>query len=150
MDYIEAMSIKAQSQLKRAETLIGELIIINSPNLLSLVRKRWLLGESVLGGFIGEYSNSQMGQDYKAYKMAINPLAGGRVDLTLTGALGDGLTIKKVTGVEFEIFSTDEKYKKIGNKYGFEEFGITDLEWNELEQEIFNFAIETMINRTYE
>lgn len=91
-----------------------------------------------------------MGQDYKAYKMTINPLAGGRVDLTLTGALGDGLTIKKVTGVEFEIFSADEKYKKIGNKYGFEEFGITDLEWYDLEQEIFNFAIETMINRTYE
>lgn len=82
--------------------------------------------------------------------MSLNPSAGGHVDLTLTGSLGDGLTVKKITNIDFQILSTDSKYDKIGNKYGFEEFGITDLEWHDLEQEILNFAIETMINRTYE
>lgn len=136
-----------RSQLPK---IIGELIIINSPNILRQVRKRWLIGESVFGGFIGEYSSSKIGQDYKAYKMSINPSAKGHVDLTLTGALGDGLTIKKATQTSFEIFSTDEKYEKIGNKYGFAEFGLSDSEWLEMEDEIIAFVLESIINESYE
>lgn len=107
------------------------------------------MGESVLGGFIGDYSSSQMGRDYRAYKMSINPRAKGQVDLTLTGALGDGLTIKKITQTDFKIFSVDEKYNKIGSKYGFDEFGLTDLEWYEMQTELLAFAIENAIKLTY-
>lgn len=150
MDYISQISQKVKKGRINAPKLIGELVIINSPNILRTVRKRWLLGESVFGGFIGEYSSSKVGQDYKAYKMSINPSAGGHVDLTLTGALGDGLTIKEATQTTFEIFSTDEKYKKIGLKYGFDEFGLSDSEWLEMQDEILAFALETIIKESYE
>ena len=150
MEYISQIKQKALSQKQKAPQIIGDLIILNSPNIIRDVRKRWLMGESVLGGIIGEYSQSQLGQEYKAYKIALNQSAKGTVDLTLTGALGDGLTVKKITQTDFKIFSVDGKYNKIGAKYGFDEFGLTDLEWHDLQTELLAFAIESAINRTYE
>jgi hypothetical protein len=124
-------------------------VIINSPNIIRQVRSRWLIGESAVGGFIGKYSSSPLGQDYKAYKMSLNPSAGGHVDLTLTGALGEGLTVKKQSQEEFLVYSTDSKYDEIGSKYGFEEFGLTDLEWYEFQQEIMEVVLESVIKKSY-
>lgn len=122
-----------------------DVIIINSPNLINQVRSRWLIGESVLGGVIGEYRNS----DYKAYKMSLNPSAGGNVDLTLTGALSENITVKKQSQEEFLIYSTDSKYKEIGSKYGFEEFGLSDQEWHEMQEEIISVVLESILNKSY-
>ena len=147
MDYIKQLSQKAKAQ--RPEKIVADLIILNAPNLITTVRRRWLFGESVFGGFIGEYSNSGIGQQYKAYKISLNPKASGHVDLTLTGALGDGLHVKPLSGTKFEILSSDSKYKEIGNKYGFDEFGLSENEWQELQMELFAFALETMLKNTY-
>ena len=148
MDYIKKLSQKARAQ--KPQKIVADLIILNAPNLITTVRKRWLLGESVLGGFIGEYSKSGLGQEYRAYKMSINASAGGNVDLTLTGALGAGLHVKALSGTKFEMLSSDSKYEAIGEKYGFEEFGLSDSEWQELQAEIYQFALETMLKNTYE
>jgi hypothetical protein len=129
--------------------LVADIIIINSPNIIREVKSRWLIGESAVGGFIGEYSSSQLGQDYKAYKMSLNPSAGGHVDLTLTGSLGEGLTVKAQSSESFLIYSTDSKYKEIGDKYGFEEFGLTDLQWHEFQQEILAVVLDSIINKSY-
>lgn len=126
-----------------------DVIIINSPNLIKQVRSRWLIGESVDGGIIGEYSNSPMGQDYKAYKLSLNPSAGGNVDLTLTGALSEGITLKQQGTESFLIYSTDSKYDEIGSKYGFEEFGLSDQEWYEMQQEILSVVLESILNKSY-
>ena len=80
----------------------------------------------------------------------MNPKAGGHVDLTLTGALSENITVKKQTQETFLIYSTDEKYDKIGSKYGFDEFGLSDEEWHEMQEEILSFVIETILNKTYE
>jgi hypothetical protein len=90
-----------------------------------------------------------MGQDYKAYKMSLNPSAGGHVDLTLTGALGDGLTVKQESLESFLVYSTDEKYDKIGSKYGFEEFGLSESEWDEMQNEIIDFMLTDILNKSY-
>jgi len=148
VDYIEKISVKAKQQ--NASQIIGNLIVLNAPNIIQSVRKRWLIGESVLGGVIGEYSSSPLGQEYKAYKISLNPSANGTVDLTLTGALGAGLAIKKATQNDYKIFSVDRKYNMIGAKYGFEEFGLTDLEWHEMSQELLTFALESTIKKIYE
>lgn len=149
MDYLKPVLKEFQSQRAKLPKVIADVIIINSPNIISQVRKRWLIGESVLGGFIGEYSSSQMGQDYKAYKMSLNPKAGGHVDLTLTGALGEGLTVKQQSQETFLIYSTDSKYDEIGSKYGFDEFGLSDYEWHEMNQEILAVVLESILNKTY-
>lgn len=144
MDYINQIEVKATKI--NPQEIVTNLIILNAPNLIQKVRSRWQLGESVFGGAIGEYRSSE----YRAYKISLNPKAGGKVDLTLTGALSDGLALRPLGGEKFELFSNDEKYRKIGNKYGFSEFGLSDNEWQELQEELYQFALETMLNRTYE
>lgn len=121
-------------------------MILNSPNIIRTVRKRWLIGESAKGGLIGEYQSGE----YRAFKIGLNPSASGTVDLTLTGALGAGLIVKTINSTTFEVLSTDEKYEKIGGKYGFDEFGLSESEWLEISDEILAFALETIIKRTYE
>ena len=150
MDYLKPVERKLKSQIATIPKVIADLVIINSPNIIRQVQKRWLIGESVLGGFIGEYSNSQMGQDYKAFKMSLNPSAGGHVDLTLTGALSENITVKQKSQDSFLVYSTDSKYDEIGSKYGFEEFGLAEHEWDEMQQEILAFALETVLKKTYE
>ena len=152
MEYTEVILNRAKKQKASAPKLIGDLVILNSPNILSTVRKRWLIGESVFGGKIGDYKPFTMpnGETYQQYKISLNPSAKGYVDLTLSGALGDGLTIKKIVETDFKVFSTDFKYNKIGDKYGFEEFGLSDLEWQEMSDEILIFALESMLKKTYE
>lgn len=150
MDYIEKIKSKAQSQKQKASQVIGQLIILNKNNIFEDVKRRWKIGESSLGGIIGEYSNSPLGQEYKSYKMSINPSAGGNVDLTLTGALGRGLTIKKINSTDYKLFSTDSKYEMLGDKYGFDEFGLSESEWLEMQSELLVFALENAIKLTYE
>lgn len=96
-------------------------------NILKTIRQRWLEGESVNGGNI---TNKSTGKGYasKAYekiKKQKNPKAGGNVDLTLTGSLGKNLVIIKQNDGDYNIISTDSKYLKLANKYGFEEFGLS-------------------------
>lgn len=144
MSYLDTYHKKVKEKVSKSSIsrLVGDLIIINSPNMINAVKARWLIGKSVDGGIIGRYSND----DYRAYKMSLNPKAGGNVDLTLTGALSDNLTIRKTGSNIYEIFSTDEKYNSIGVKYGFEEFGLTEQEMSEMLNEIYSFALETILN----
>lgn len=76
-------------------------------------------------------------------------MAGGNVDLTLTGALGKGLRIKKNSNHEFEIFSLDEKFAHISLKYGIEEFNITPGEWQTIQDEILNIILNNALREVY-
>ena len=149
MDYLKPIQQILKSQISILPKIIADVVIINSPNIIREVRKRWLIGESVEGGFIGEYSNSQMGQDYRAYKLSLNPSASGHVDLTLTGSLGDGLTVKQQSSESFLVYSTDSKYDEIGDKYGFEEFGLAEHEWYEMQQEMIEVVLDLVLSKTY-
>jgi hypothetical protein len=138
-------TFKKETSDSAVSKLIFELLILNAPNIAKDVKRRWLIGESIDGGVIGTYSS----QEYAMYKASINPLANGNVDLTLTGSLGEKIQIKKTGNNIFEVFSTDKKYKKIGEKYGFEEFGLNELQQNELFNELFEFALETLMKKIW-
>ena len=142
--YIEEIFDNANDQQRLIEDTVDVMIQINFPNIKRDVLRRWSIGKGAEGGHIGEYRDP----DYKAYKMALNPLAGGAVDLTLTGALGDNLTIRK-KGKNFEIFSTDEKFTEIGRKYGFEEYGLTEEEEHLFAEDLFDFALQTQLEKVY-
>lgn len=144
MDYIEEIFEKAQSEKQQVNNTVDVLVKLNFPNIQSDILRRWTFGQSAEGGPIGEYKD----QEYKAYKMSINPLAGGAVDLTLTGSLGEKLTIRK-KNKGYEIFSTDEKFNKIGVKYGFEEYGLTSEEEHQFLEELFDFALQTQMEKVY-
>lgn len=136
---------KSETSQGNLSSIIFELLVLNTPNIATEVRRRWIIGESIDGGLIGSYSWGE----YAMFKAQMNPMAGGNVDLTLTGSLGENINIRKVGNNNYEIFSTDEKYMKIGNQYGFEEFGLNELQQDELFNDLFDFALQTLMQKVW-
>ena len=125
--------------------VLGTLIIFNSENIVEGIRRRWAFGKDVNDGIIGQYQNP----DYQAFKVSTNPRAGGNVDLTLTGALGQGLTIRKKGDKQYEIFSTDYKFKRITDKYGIEQFNLDQQQTEELFDMLYFMALENYIDNVW-
>lgn len=73
-------------------------------------------------------------------------MAGGNVDLMLSGDLAAGLTVRRTGNNLFQVYSTDDKYNKIGKQYGFEEFGLNEEEANEFFTDLYEFAYQTLLN----
>lgn len=136
---------RAKQQKQQIPQLISRLIIFNKTQILDGIRTRWLFGKDVNGGKIGSYRSS----DYKAFKVSINSLASGGVDLTLTGALGKRLTINQLNKGNYIIKSEDEKFEKIGKKYGFEQFNLDAKQTEELLDTLYYFAMEEFIKRVW-
>jgi len=145
MDYLSPIINKIKSEQSGLKRYFGQLVILNSPTIINDVKRRWLYGKSVNGGIIGEYAS----EEYRLFKMELNPLANGNVDLMLYGGLSGDMQVKLIGDTKFEIFSTDQKYQKIGRKYGFEEFGLTEEESYELFKELQVFALESIFNKIY-
>jgi hypothetical protein len=129
--------------------MLGTLIVFNSETIVDGIRQRWLFGKGVESDIIGEYSKSSLGQEYKAFKVSKNSRAGGNVDLTLTGALGRGLTIKKRSERQYEIFSTDYKFERIAIKYGIEQFNLDQQQIEELFDMLYFTALENYLDNVY-
>ena len=125
--------------------VLGTLIIFNSENIVEGIRRRWSFGKDVNDGIIGQYQNP----DYQAFKVYSNPNAGGTVDLTLTGDLGQGLTIRKKGDKQYEIFSTDYKFKRIADKYGIEQFNLDQQQMEELFDMLYYTALENYLDNVY-
>jgi len=83
------------------------------------------------------------------FKVGINQRASGNVDLTLTGALGRGLTIKKKSNTTYEVFSTDNKFKKISLKYGLRQFNLDRQQTDDLFDMIYLMAMEQYYNNVW-
>jgi hypothetical protein len=146
MDLYSKQLTKAKKQKSDIQNDVDTLIIFDEANITDKVKKRWSWGRGVNGGEIGQYSKSQLGQSYKAFKLNKNPSARGTVDLILTGSLSNKLKIRKM-GSLFEVVSLDHKFKKIGDKYGFEQFNLTPEETQQLISEIYE---KILTNYTYE
>ena len=113
------------------------------PIIRQLIKQRWLLGKKPDGSLIGKYRDFE----YADAKEQVNPMAGfGNVDLIDTGNLWRKIEIFK-QGDSFEIFSTDSKFNKIADKYGDENFNITDKEEEELINEISIKTIELLYSK---
>lgn len=102
------------------DLLIDE-ILENGEQIITLVRDRWIKGKRPDGTIIGEYRDPF----YREQKLLQNPIAGGNVDLILTGALSFDLTVFPTSGGDFNIFSKDEKALSIADKYGLDVYGLS-------------------------
>lgn len=144
MEYIEEELDYTIKQKDIFLNIIEECVFEIKDYVRKLIKERWLKGESVNGGKIinqdtgGGYASLK----YESLKLLKNPTAGGNIDLTLTGSLGDKIDIVISTNSDYEIISTDSKYFTIGTKFGFEEFGLNAEEkviiMNKLEQRIID------------
>jgi len=116
------------------------------PKVKQLIKDRWKKGQKPDGSKIGLYSC----YSYSVFKEKLNPLAGfGIVDLTLTGGLGDKITFGLLSDTEYMIFSTDEKYNNIIEKYGDWNFNITQKERNEIVAEITKKVVNEILKIAY-
>jgi hypothetical protein len=137
---------RAQKEKANVRLTIGTLIIFNSEQIVEGIKTRWAFGAGVNGGKIGQYASAS----YKAFKVDVKKSkAGGFVDLTLTGALGEGLTIRKLNDKRYEIFSTDSKFKKIADKYGIQQFNLDEQQQEELFDMLYFFALENYIDNVW-
>lgn len=145
MDFINQMIKRGEAQAKQMPKYLADLVIINSPIIINAVKRRWLLGEGVNGGKIGDYRNAE----YRAFKISMNPKASGYVDLYFSGDLAEGLTLKQNSQSQIEIFSVDEKFSKISKKYGLKEFNISPAEWYEIGNDILTLAYHKQLEQIY-
>jgi hypothetical protein len=136
---------KAQKEKRNLSQTIGTLIIFNSATLVEGIRRRWLFGKGVDGNIIGQYRN----RDYEMFKVGLNQNANGNVDLTLTGALGLGLTIKKNSDKTYEVFSRDNKYQEISKKYGLRQFNLDSQQTDELFDMLYLMAMEQYFDNVW-
>lgn len=70
---------------------------------------------------------------YAAFKSSLNPLAGGAVDLILTGNFVDAMLIKKPIQNRYSFFSTDWKNDILARKYGKEIFGLNQDKFDQFQ-----------------
>lgn len=141
-DDVYSRLLSEQSKVKQT---VEQVIQLNTPEILTLVKNRLKYGQGVNGGVVGTYRSSE----YSAFKSEMNPLAGsGNVDLFLTGALQDNLIVKQESNL-FRIYSTDSKYNELAKKYGAEQFGLTQEQLIEFLYECYLISLELIINRSY-
>lgn len=104
-------------------------IIQRSPDLLKAKVNEFKRGESPDGSRIGYYANPA----YRAFKRGLNPLAGGSVDLILTGQFTRQLFVER-DGKIFKFDSNDEKAPDLFAKYGEGLRGLNDLTWEQVQR----------------
>ena len=145
----QQMLQRAKKEKALIPQTLGTLIIFNSENIVDDIRTRWLFGKSPTNNIIGKYSNSQLGREYQAFKVSKNPRAGGNVDLTLTGSLGQKLTIFKQGNLTYRIESTDSKFEKIADKYGLEQFNLSLEQLDDLYDMLYLTVLEEYADNVY-
>lgn len=91
-----------------------EKIVRNTPYLVFRKQDEFRQGENPDGGVIGYYRNAA----YKMMKQQANPLAGGTVDLILTGSTIKNMQVVSLGNGEFYLYSTDYKWPSLIKKYG--------------------------------
>ena len=136
---------RAKQEKANISQKVGTLILFKTPQITDKIRKRWLFGKDPNGDIIGTYRSSS----YRAFKVVANSKAGGLVDLTLTGKLGNALTVRKKGSLGYEVFSTDSKYNHIADKYGIENFNLSEEEQKELFDEIYLTVLDQYINNVW-
>lgn len=147
MNYLEAYKkdVKSFASMSSIEIVVLKEFEANENEIVITVRERWDKGESVQGGIIGTYRSPF----YREFKQLLNPSARGTVDLFLTGALSAGLTLRK-EGDLFQIYSTDKKYNLIGDKYGYDEYGLTRDEVKKLYERIYIESFKIILKELWQ
>lgn len=88
-------------------------------------------GENPDKSRIGYYSSPA----YRLFKRQLNPLAGGSVDLILTGAFTGGLAVESLGNRRFIFDSSDDKTPFLVAKYGLDIMGINQQEWEKIQKD---------------
>lgn len=142
--FLDSYINKLEKAKNNVESDVLSLLIDNESEIRDMIKQRWLLGKRPDGDIIGVYRDGL----YQVFKSGLNNRAGGTVDLTLTGDLGNRIkTTLERKGIE--IMSTDEKFNDISEKYGLDNFNITEQEENELLDGIMAEVVTNIFNEVW-
>lgn len=101
--------------LKRDLRIIAmDSLVDTQDEYLDMQRDQMTRGINSDGGEIGTYRSKA----YQFMKERMNPLAGGTVDLKLTGDFQAELTLRRMSNKEYAIYSQDVKAPMLKKKYG--------------------------------
>lgn len=109
-------------------------IILRDKKILDRKRDELKAGVTPDGGQIGEYQSTS----YSIFKARINPFAGGKVDMILTGAYERAIKVLSLGNSKFTLRSSDGKRDALIGKYGIKNEGINEEIWNKLQK--FDYA----------
>jgi len=107
-----------------------EILITSDPILKQEKIQELKRGDRPNGSEIGTYRSNS----YSLFKSSLNPLAGGYVDLILTGAFSNNLFIEKRSKRYF-FDSTDSKSDDLFNKYGQDLRGLSTITFERAQKE---------------
>jgi UDP-N-acetylglucosamine pyrophosphorylase len=144
MGYLETYKKRLDKEITSVEDLLDIYINEALPDIRKMIKARWLTGNKPDGSLIGVYSS----ESYSFFKLRKNPLAGGDVDLTLSGEMGNKIEISGYKNI-FEIFSRVSYFDNIIEKYGASNFNITDEERDALFLKIENKIIQSIMNQVW-
>lgn len=110
-----------------------EKIILKDEEVVKRKKAELRGGVRPTGQIIGEYRS----ESYRLFKLNKNPLAGGKVDLILTGSTKDKLYLVSVTDGRFTFESADPKWQGLVEKYGEEIKGVNADVFRGFQQTIY-------------
>lgn len=122
--------MKAEKEKSQIQTYIDE--VIDNYDFNKIIRDRWLKGLRPNGGIIGKYANGS-----------------GNVNLTDTGEMGRELQIFDVGRNIYAFGSGVEYYEKIADRYGLDNFNISNKDKYDLLDFIFIKVSEKYITNVY-
>lgn len=116
-------------------------VLEHESEIREMIKRRWKLGKRPNGDLIGYYRDI----DYAIFKQTINPSAGGDVDLILTGSLSNKIKLV-LSGKGIEVISTDDKFDAISDKYGLDNFNVTEDEEKQILDEVMSEVLTEFFN----
>ena len=108
-----------------------EEFVLTDLEIRNLKRAEFKRGELPDGGIIGVYRDP----GYQIMKQRMNPLAGGDVDLILTGKFTNQLFVKSLNNSRFIFDSQDEKTSMLKARYTDEIMGLNPETFEKLQKE---------------
>ena len=119
MNCIETYMAKLQAVINDFDAIIEQAVIDTKAEVITLNQTQLLHGFGSDDKRLGTYRNPE----YKKQKMTMNPLAGGFVDLKLTGSF-HRLFYVELKNKSILVKSSDSKWEELQLKYGDNIFGL--------------------------
>jgi len=120
-----------------------EEFVLTDLEIRNLKRAEFKRGELPDGGIIGVYRDT----NYQIMKQRMNPVAGGDVDLILTGKFTNQLFVKSLNNSRFIFDSQDEKTSMLKARYTDKIMGLNPETFDKLQKEKYAPKLITYIKR---
>jgi len=139
--------IQALAKITVLREMVNEELIKEEDTLRMLKEQDFLEGDIYGNGAKDTYASSL----YSGFKKKQNPIAGGNVDLILTGAFIDSFKLNKPKENRYLFGATDPKKSILVGKYGIDIMGLNQEVFNKFQKEIiaprFVQKIKDQLNR---